>query len=213
MTRGKFISIEGTEGAGKSTAVDFIRSYVEQAKHPIVVTREPGGTDIAEEIRRVVLHRVNDEVMQPETELLLMFASRAQHIHKIISPALNAGSWVLCDRFIDASYAYQGGGRGISMDFIAELDRYVVNRLYPELTFLLDLPVEVGMSRAERRNMGKDRIEKEKIDFFNRVRQTYLERAECDPERIKIIDASNSIEAVKQQIHGVLDTFFKKVNV
>lgn len=209
MKPGKFISIEGTEGAGKTTALQYIQAYLEQANMTVTVTREPGGTDIAEEIRRVVLHRVNDEVMQPETELLLMFASRAQHIHAKILPALQKGNWVLCDRYVDASYAYQGGGRGIDMRFIAELDRYIVNQVYPDLTFLLDLPAELGMARTEQRAGGKDRIEREKIDFFNRLRQVYLERAEQDPGRIKMIDASKPIDSVREQISEVLSEFLK----
>lgn len=207
MSRGKFITIEGTEGAGKSTSRLFILNYLEKANLKVVVTREPGGTDIAEEIRNVLLHRVNNEIMLAETELLLMFAGRAQHIFNRIEPALQSGKWVLSDRFVDASYAYQGGGRGIDPQFIAALDKHVVGKLYPDLTFLLDVPAELGMQRAEQRGSQKDRIEQEKIDFFKRVRTAYLERAKKDPKRIKVIDASLTLTEVQAQIQRVLDTF------
>lgn len=211
MQHGKFISIEGTEGAGKSTALRYVQACLQDANIQVTTTREPGGTDIAEEIRRVVLHRINNELMQPETELLLMFASRAQHIHKVILPALQQGQWVLCDRYVDASYAYQGGGRGVDINFIAALDHYVVKQTYPELTLLLDLPPEIGMQRTEQRCSGKDRIEKEKIDFFNRLREVYLQRAKQYPERIKIVDASQSIEGVQHQINTILVDFLQKM--
>lgn len=207
MSRGKFITIEGTEGAGKSTARLFILQYLEKLGLKVIVTREPGGTDIAEEIRNVLLHRVNNEVMLAETELLLMFASRAQHIFNRIQPALQSGKWVLSDRYVDASYAYQGGGRGLDHHFIAALDKHVVGGLYPDLTFLLDVPAELGMARAEQRGSQKDRIEQEKIDFFKRVREVYLARAKSDPKRIKIIDASGSLSEVQAQMQRVLDIF------
>lgn len=210
MTRGKFITIEGTEGAGKSTARLFIMSYLEKAGFKVVVTREPGGTDIAEEIRNVLLHRVNHEGMLAETELLLMFASRAQHICNRIEPSLLSGKWVLSDRYIDASYAYQGGGRGLDINFIKSLDKHVVRKLYPDLTFLLDVPAELGIARAEQRGSQKDRIEQEKIDFFVRVRETYLERAKQDPKRIKVIDASLTLPHVQSQMQRVLDAFLAK---
>jgi dTMP kinase len=210
MRQGKFITIEGTEGAGKSTARSFIVNYLEKAGFSVVSTREPGGTDIAEEIRHVLLHRVNNENMLPQTELLLMFASRAQHIHHCIEPALNAGQWVVSDRYVDASYAYQAGGRGLEMRFIAELDNYVVNKHYPDLTLLLDIPAELGIMRTEQRGSKKDRIEQEKIDFFKRVRAAYLERANKDPQRIKVIDASQALAVVEIQIHEVLSTFLAR---
>ena len=158
MMRGKFITLEGTEGAGKSTARLFIMNYLEKAGLKVVVTREPGGTDIAEAIRNVLLHRASDEIMLSETELLLMFAGRAQHIHHRIKPALQSGKWVLSDRYIDASYAYQGGGRGLSLAFIKALDKEIVGDWYPDLTILLDVPAEIGMARAESRGGSKDRI-------------------------------------------------------
>lgn len=210
MARGKLITIEGTEGAGKSTALSFISQYLEHLAYSVVVTREPGGTAIAEEIRKVLLHRVENESMSPVAELLLMFASRAQHITHLIQPTLQTGKWVLSDRYIDASYAYQGGGRGLEKNVIMALDEYVVGPLYPDLTFLLDIPAAAGMTRAEQRGLKKDRIEQEKIDFFERVRHTYLERAKNDPERIKIIDASLTLSEVQTQIQSVLDVFIAK---
>jgi len=204
MKRGKFITIEGTEGAGKSTAIQFIRDELVRDGHDVVLTREPGGTEIAEQIRNVLLHTASAEVMQPETELLLMFAGRAQHIASCIEPALQAGKWVVSDRYVDASYAYQGGGRGLSKQKIEALDTLVVDKHYPDLTILLDLPASLGFSRAVKRTSQRDRIEQEKIDFFERVRNAYLERAKQDPARIKIIDASKDIPAVQAQLRDVL---------
>lgn len=207
MARGKFISIEGTEGAGKSTALNFIKNYLVEANIDVVWTREPGGTELAEQIRKVLLHPMIAEKMSSETELLLMFAARAQHMQHQILPALNAGQWVVSDRFIDASYAYQGGGRNVDAKRIAMLDEWIVDGVYPDLTLLLDIPPELGFARAEQRGTGKDRIEQEKMDFFTSVRNRYLERAKQDPRRIKIIDASQSLSAVEQQIRHVLEHF------
>jgi len=206
MARGKLISIEGTEGAGKSTALQFIKQYLTKANIDVVWTREPGGSKMAEEIRHLVLHP-SDEEIAPEAELLLMFAARAQHMKQNILPALNAGKWVATDRFIDASYAYQGGGRGIDTNFIAMLDKWIVGSYYPDLTLLLDIAPEVGFERAEKRGTEKDRIEQEKIDFFARVRDVYLTRAKQDPQRVKMIDASVPLFAVENQIREVLDVF------
>lgn len=211
MTNGKFITIEGTEGAGKSTALQFIKKHL-HAKHiPTVWTREPGGTEIAEEIRNLVLHPKTSEVMAPETEILLMFAARAQHLQKLILPALEENKWVVCDRFIDATYAYQGGGRLIGMDWIATLDSLVVSNAYPDLTLLLDIEPDIGFERTRRRPQ-RDRIEQEKMDFFVRVRDMYLERANQYPHRIKIIDASLSISMVEEQIASVLDDFIARLD-
>ena len=207
MTRGKFITIEGTEGAGKSTALKFIQDYFLQTGKEVVLTREPGGTMIGEEIRNVLLHTASNEIMQPETELLLMFAARVQHVSQKILPALSAGKWVVSDRYIDASYAYQGGGRGISHHHIHRLDRLVVGHIYPDLTLLLDVPAELGMMRAEKRGARKDRIEQERMDFFVRVRNAYLERAKQEPKRIKIIDASKSLVDVQEQLRHTLTEF------
>jgi dTMP kinase len=209
MAQGKFISVEGTEGAGKSTALQFIKQHLSKLKIDVVWTREPGGTELAEEIRRLVLHPMSFEEIEPETELLLMFAARAQHMKKYILPALNAGKWVATDRFIDASYAYQGGGRGIDMNYITMLDKWIVGPTYPNLTLLLDIPPELGFQRAELRGTEKDRIEEEKMEFFLRVREVYLQRVQQDPRRFKIIDASVPLFAVENQIRAALEEFIK----
>lgn len=209
MRTGKLISIEGTEGAGKSTALEFIRNYLTGMKVDVAWTREPGGTEIAEEIRRLVLHPQTEEEIEPEAELLMMFAARIQHLRKIILPALSLGKFVVIDRFIDASYAYQGGGRGVDLESIRWLDQWIVGPVYPSLTLLLDVEPEKGFERAAKRSTDKDRIEREDMDFFVRVRNTYLERAKDDPERIKIIDASLSLPAVQEQIRDVLDNFLQ----
>jgi len=211
MARGKFISIEGTEGAGKSTALKFIREYLEEKMNlTIVWTREPGGTEIAEKIRTLLLHPGSTEPMTADTELLLMFAGRAQHIQNRILPELNAGRWVVTDRFIDAGYAYQAGGRGIDIRHVEMLDKWIVGANYPELTILLDIAPELGFARAAKRGTNHDRIELEKMDFFGRVRDTYLQRAKQDPQRIKMIDASLTIPEVENQIRFVLDEFMKR---
>jgi dTMP kinase len=209
MAQGKFITIEGTEGAGKSTALQFIKQHLIKAKIDVVWTREPGGTEFAEEIRRLVLHPMSFETIAPETELLLMFAGRAQHMQANIMPALQAGKWVASDRFIDASYAYQGGGRGIDIKQIEMLDQWIVGKHYPDLTILLDIAPHQGFERAEKRGTDKDRIEQEKMEFFNRVRDTYLQRAKADPDRIKVVDASVPLFAVENQIRDILDQFIK----
>jgi dTMP kinase len=204
---GKFITIEGTEGAGKSTAINYLRHLLADLTCEVVFTREPGGTGLAEEIRKVLLYPSSNEKMNPETELLLMFAGRAQHINHCILPALQAGKWVVSDRYVDASYAYQGGGRGMSMHAIQALDKMVVGEHYPDLTLLLDVPAEMGFMRTEKRSAPRDRIEQEKLDFFVRVRNTYLERAEKDPARIKVIDASKPLDSVQAQIRDILTAF------
>ncbi|RDI46017.1 dTMP kinase [Aquicella lusitana] len=210
MTRGKLITIEGIEGAGKSTALQFIQDYLVKAGVEVVLTREPGGTDVSEAIRKLLLHSTASEGIAPETELLLMFASRAQHISQCIEPTLSAGKWVVSDRYVDASYAYQGGGRGIAMDKISLLDKMIVDGLYPDLTFLLDVPADLGIARAEKRGTQKDRIEQEKTDFFVRVRNVYLERAKADPERIRLIDATLGLGLVQDQVRRILDEFIRK---
>ena len=207
MKRGQFITIEGIEGAGKSTALKFIQDYLAKAHVDAVFTREPGGTSIAEDIRNVLLCPHRTETMQAMTELLLMFAGRAQHVSACIQPALLAGKWVVSDRYVDASYAYQGGGRGIDRTYIRQLDQWVVGDVHPDLTLLLDVPATLGLERAEKRGSQKDRIEQEKMDFFNRVREVYLDIARQDPKRVKIIDASQSFIAVQDQLGRVLDAF------
>jgi dTMP kinase len=200
-----FLTLEGIEGVGKSTAMSFIQTYLTHAKKDFVVTREPGGTPIAEQIRQLLL-TPSQEVMIPETELLLMFASRVQHIHSVISPALKAGKWVLSDRFVDASYAYQGGGRNIDFKYIEMLEHWLVQDIQPDITLLLDAPPEIGLMRAKHRS-AHDRIEQEKRDFFERVRAAYLERARTEPKRFHIIDATLSIEAVEQHIKAILEQY------
>lgn len=201
--RGYFISFEGVEGVGKSTAIRYLHQYLQQHAISTILTREPGGTPIAEAIRGVLLGHYT-EAMCSDTELLLMFAGRAQNIRQIILPALQRGDWVLSDRFTDASFAYQGGGRGILLQSIVELSRFVQKGLQPDLTFLLDAPVEVGLQRLLSRG-AKDRIELEGIDFFKRVRATYLELAAREPERFCIIDATQDIAAVQRQLIEALE--------
>jgi dTMP kinase len=200
-----FISIEGVEGVGKSTAVQFIQKYLESKNIPLVTTREPGGTEIAEAIRQVLL-KPHKEVMVPNAELLLMFAGRAQNTADIIRPALLQGQWVLSDRFVDASFAYQGGGRGIPKERILELEKWVVGDVVPKLTFLLDAPVELGLSRIVIRGV-KDRIENEGLEFFKRVRQAYLDRAREFPERFHIIQAQQSLQEVQEQLQQGLEPY------
>ena len=200
---GCFITIEGGEGAGKSSNLGFVRRCLEQLGRRPVVTREPGGTRLGETIRELLLDRSNSEITD-DTELLLMFAARAQHIAQLIRPALERGAWVLCDRFTDATYAYQGGGRGIPRKRIAGLEQWVQQGLEPDLTLLLDLPVQQGMARAGRRS-SPDRFEREQIAFFERVRAAYLEQAQRHPERFRVIDASRPLEQVQRSLAVVLE--------
>jgi len=206
MKKGLFITLEGGEGAGKSTQMAFVQQRLQDSLLAVgknlQVTREPGGTALGEQIRALLLdHR--QTVMDSDTELLLMFAARAQHLAELIRPALAAGDWVLCDRFTDATYAYQGGGRGIALKRIAVLEDWVQGELRPDLTLLLDLPVEVGMARAGERG-ELDRFEREQQAFFERVRQTYRARAVAEPGRYRIIDAAQNIEQVQAQIDSAL---------
>lgn len=201
---GIFLTIEGIEGVGKSTAVKFIQDYLTKTNKNFITTREPGGTLIAEQIRKVLLTPNSDELMLPETELLLMFASRVQHINNIILPALNDGKWVICDRFVDASFAYQGGGRGIDLSHIEMLDKWLVDKVQPRITILLDAPSEIGLTRAKHRG-PHDRIEQEKIDFFERARAVYLTRATQDYKRFRVIDATQSFEVVQWELKRVLN--------
>lgn len=197
-----FITLEGCEGVGKSTALTFIQRYFTEKNIDFIVTREPGSTPVAEAIREVLLHR-NDESILPITELLLLFASRAQHIAHVIKPALHAGKTVICDRFTDSSFAYQGGGRQMSDAQIQTLSHWVQGDLQPTLTLLFDAPVEIGLARIHERN-NQDRIEKEKTEFFERVRAAYLNRAKQFPNRFVMIDATQSLELVQQQIKSAL---------
>jgi dTMP kinase len=203
VTPGKFITFEGGEGLGKTTNIPFVCDYLQQRGIQVVTTREPGGTQLAEKIRQLLLANA-DESLCEQSELLLMFAARAQHIQHVINPALAQGHWVLCDRFTDATYAYQGGGRGIDMSIIASLEQLVQGELRPDLTLLFDAPVEIGMTRAAQRNSAVDRFEAEKLSFFERVRATYLTRAQHNPTRIKIINAEQDLVAVQQSLSTVL---------
>ena len=201
---GKFITVEGTEGVGKSSNMEFIENYLGEKGIELVVTREPGGTALSEKIRDMLLDAKQD-AMSDDTELLMMFAARAQHLNELIIPALQKGQWVLCDRFTDASYAYQGGGRGIAESRIAQLEQWVQGDLRPDITLLLDLPVDIGLKRANSRS-EPDRFEQEKHNFFEKVRTCYLERAKRYPERFRVIDAQPPLEEVQSQIKLVLDT-------
>lgn len=193
-----FISIEGGEGAGKSTSIEYIQAKLEACGIACLVTREPGGTPMAEDIRKLLLqHR--DEVVDPYTELLLMFASRRQHVQNVIRPALAAGKWVICDRFTDASFAYQGFGRGLDQDFITSLKRWVHGDLNPTMTLLFDLDIELGMARAGK-GADFDRIETETMSFFERVREGYLTQAKAEPDRYRMVDAAQPIAGVERQL-------------
>ncbi|HSB96253.1 MAG TPA: dTMP kinase [Spongiibacteraceae bacterium] len=200
--RGLFITVEGGEGVGKSTNVAFIAELLRNAGRDLILTREPGGTELAEAIRKLLLEPRQEPVAEM-TELLLMFAARAQHLATIIQPALAAGQWVLCDRFTDATYAYQGGGRGLDVHLIAALEGLVQGELRPHLTLLLDAPVGVGQARASARS-APDRFEQEQQIFFERVRQTYLARACAEPQRFRIIDAGRSLSEVQTQLRAEL---------
>ncbi len=206
IVRGKFITIEGQDGAGKSTNLAVVKREIEQAGHQLVVTREPGGTPFGEKVRELILSS-NDEHFGGMAELLMIFAARAQHIKSVIEPALSAGQWVLCDRFTDATYAYQGGGRGIDTSKIQALEALVQGSLKPDLTFLLDVLVEVGQTRAGQRSTP-DRFERQQNDFKAKVRACYLDRAQSEPERFKVVDANASIgdveAAISAQIHAYL---------
>lgn len=205
--RGKFITVEGTEGVGKSTNMAFVEDYLKQAGIDVVVTREPGGTPLSEKIRDMLLD-ARQVAISEDTELLMMFAARAQHLNELIIPALENGQWVLCDRFTDASYAYQGGGRGIDESRIADLEQWVQGDLRPDLTLLLDMPIDEGLERAGKRS-APDRFEQEKQDFFEKVRNCYLDRAKRYPERFRVVDARPAIEQVQQQITEALESLLK----
>lgn len=208
-TMGRFITVEGTEGVGKSTNMAFVKQWLEAKGHSVIHTREPGGTPFAEEIRELLLSK-REESVDSHTELLLMFAARCQHVYSKIQPALGQGTWVLCDRFTDASYAYQGAGRGLGFDKLKELEAWALAGFKPDLTLMLDLPVELGLERAQKRG-PVDRFEEEKIDFFSKVRQGYLDIAASEPERMKVIDAHGSITEVQQQIEQTLEQFYQQV--
>lgn len=199
---GVFITVEGVEGAGKSTQLARIRALVEKAGREITVTREPGGTPLGEQVRELVLKRDHVHI-GTDAEILLMFAARAQHLEDVIRPALTANHVVLCDRFTDATYAYQGGGRGVDRARIAQLEQWAQGELRPDITLLLDLPVSTGLARASKRGAA-DRFEQERQEFFERVRAEYLARAWAEPRRIRVIDASGTAEEVGRAIEQTL---------
>ncbi len=196
-----FITFEGIEGVGKSTQLRYLEAILNKAGIPVVMTREPGGTTMGEEIRDILLAHRNEHVV-PVTELLLMFAARTQHVDTVIKPALAQGNWVLCDRFVDATYAYQGGGRNIPMETIRQLEMFALGAFKPDQTLILDAPPEIGLGRIKGRG-ARDRIEKERADFFTRVRETYLNIAEQESERCCLIDATQPLEVVRRRIEAL----------
>lgn len=196
---GKFITLEGGEGAGKSTNAEFIKSQLEALGYRVILTREPGGTKLGERVREILLDP-HLPAMAVTTEALLMFAARTEHYHHVIAPALAAGNWVISDRFTDASFAYQGVARGLGVKKIAQLADWALPEVKPDLTFVFDLPVAVGMARVKSRGGVVDRFEQEAPVFFEQVRQAYLNRAAADPERYHVLDASADLLNVQQDI-------------
>ena len=205
---GLFITLEGPEGAGKSTNREYLAERLRERGIEVQLTREPGGTPLAERIRELLLDP-SDEKMAVDTELLLVFAARAQHIAEVIRPALERGAVVLCDRFTDATYAYQGGGRGLSVERIAALEQFVQGALRPDLTLVFDLPVEVGLARAAARGR-LDRFEQEGQAFFEAVRQAYLQRAQREPQRYSLLDAAQPLEAVQRALDALLPSILER---
>lgn len=207
--RGKFIVLEGGEGVGKSTNLAFVRACLETAGLSVRMTREPGGTRLGERLREILLQADEDEPITPDAELLLMFAARAQHIARVIAPALAEGQWVVCDRFTDATYAYQGGGRRLPMGKIADLEQWVQGDLRPDLVLLLDAPAGVGLNRVRRRG-GADRFEREEGAFFERVRAVYRARAGESDQHYAVIDAGLELAQVQVRIEAVIKDFLAR---
>ncbi|HSD61114.1 MAG TPA: dTMP kinase [Burkholderiales bacterium] len=203
MSRGKFITLEGLDGAGKSTQLGWLESYLVARGLRVLMTREPGGTALGEKIRALLLDHT--QVMHPDTEVMLMFAARREHLDKVILPALAAGTWVVSDRFTDASFAYQGGGRGVDWKRLETLENWVQQGLQPDLTLLLDVPAEVGKQRLSAIR-EPDRFEREQIDFFARVRAGYLRRAREAPQRIRIIDSSQDVSRVQDELEKIISS-------
>ncbi len=211
----RFVSLEGGEGAGKTTAINAIRELLHAQGHEVVLTREPGGTPLAERIRALVLtpdEEIAGEPLSPEAELLLVFAARAQHVQQVVRPALQRGAFVISDRFTDSSYAYQGAGRGLDPQWIADLERRAVG-LLPGMTLLLDVDVAVGRARANGRDLWPDRIETEQDDFFQRVRAQFRQRAQQDPERFRMIDASQDQAGVAAQVRAAVSRWLAHQDV
>ena len=200
--RGKFITLEGVDGAGKSTHINWLASHLRERGHIVVVTREPGGTPLGEKLREILL----SQPMHLETEALLMFAARREHLDKVIEPALAQGNWVISDRFTDASFAYQGGGRGLSDEKLQGLERWVQGELQPDLTLLFDVPVEVSRQRLAN-NATLDRFEQEQQAFFQRVRDSYLRRADLFPQRFQVIDATYGLAEIQARLENILAAF------
>ena len=207
LRRGRFITLEGIDGAGKSTQLEFLATALRAKGLTVIVTREPGGTPLGERLRDVLLDQ--SAAMHPETEALLMFAARREHIDKVIMPALVDDSWVISDRFTDASFAYQGGGRGLAWEKLALLEQWVQDTLQPDLTLYFDVPVELGRQRVSTVKT-LDRFEREQQDFFQRVRDAYLARAQQFPARIQVIDARQSVNAVKAAVEKALEQLFSQ---
>lgn len=205
MDQGRFITLEGIEGVGKTTNIEFLRELLEQKGIDVLVTREPGGTPLAEEVRDVLL-KARDESMDPITESLLIFAARTQHVSTVIQPALNEGRWVLCDRYTDATYAYQGGGRGVALETLERLAEFAQGSLWPDLTIYLDAPVDKALARIA--NRQPDRFETEDSEFFARVRARYLAIEESE-ERVVLIDATQSIEEVRLRLVDAITDFLE----
>ena len=210
MASGRLITLEGIEGVGKSTNLRYIADRLAAAGIPFVTTREPGGTPLAEEIRTLLV-TPRDEPVAQQAELLLMFAARAQHVQTLIAPALARGDWVLCDRFTDATYAYQGGGRGVSLADIGWLETHVQGALRPDRVFLLDVDVATGLARAKARSGAGDRFERERVEFFERVRAAYRARAQANPGRYRVIDAGGTLDAVQRALASEIDAFVAEV--
>ncbi len=204
---GQFITLEGSEGVGKSTSLNFVKSLIEENGYSTLVTREPGGTPLAEDLRATLLEN-REEKIEPDTELLLMFAARCQHVNQVIKPALKAGTWVICDRFVDATYAYQGGGREIPFERIKQIEQWSLQHFKPDLTILLDMPVADGMERALKRG-SPDRFETEKMQFFEKIRAAYKQRAQADSNRIKVVDAAPEISLVQKQLRALIQSFLQ----
>ncbi len=199
MPRGKFITLEGVDGAGKSTHIPYITELLRRGGREVVVTREPGGTPLAEQLRELLLH----EAMHPETETLLMFAARREHLECVIKPALERGAWVLSDRFTDASFAYQHGGRGVDADKIRALELWVQGELQPDLTLLFDVPVSVSCQRLAGAR-GPDRFEQESAHFFERIRNAYLQRAADFPARFRVVDSNRGIDEIRKTLDEII---------
>ncbi|MEW6514640.1 MAG: dTMP kinase [Pseudomonadota bacterium] len=202
ISRGKFITLEGVDGAGKSTHLTWLVNHLRSLGHTVVQTREPGGTPLGEKLRELLLH----EPMHLETEALLMFAARREHLEQVIKPAIGRGDWVVCDRFTDASFAYQGGGRGLSIEKLGQLENWVQEGLQPDLTLLFDLPIDIASHRMAGAARQLDRFEQEQADFHERVRAAYLARAAQMPARVKLIDSRQSVEHIQKQLEELFSS-------